>query len=184
MITLQRYWFWSQCLHHLQILAFNVYIIIRRLVFDAIVQLHAIKVIKAEMLSKYSSNATSYKVKHDNQWQELSSSSALDKTEHGISLSARTWPRCQQRLILLLSQAEEGVQKTWPLHWQERSKAGSRQLKAHRCNQWTIFCTDVETAILLIPFPEINVFRKYKREQFPLSFPLLLHFLCCWNHIL
>lgn len=50
--------------------------------FDAIVQLHAIKVIKAGMLSKYSSNATSYKVKHDSQWQELLSSSALDKVDH------------------------------------------------------------------------------------------------------
>lgn len=34
------------------------------------------------MLSKYPSNATSYKVKHDNQWQELLSSSALDKAEY------------------------------------------------------------------------------------------------------
>lgn len=79
MITRQRCWW--ECLYLLQILAFSIYIILR-LVFDAIVQLHASRVIKAGMLSKYAFNGTSYKVKHDNRWQDLLSSSALEKAEH------------------------------------------------------------------------------------------------------
>lgn len=38
------------------------------------------------MLSKYPSNATSYKVKHENSWQELLSSSVLGETEHASGM--------------------------------------------------------------------------------------------------